>query len=524
MAVVASPARAPALLVLEGVTKVFPNGTRALRGVELVTQSGTIHGLVGANGAGKSTLIKIISGATAPTAGVIRWQGQGRQWRGPGESLHAGIATVYQDAPLVPTLSVLENVYLGSRQGWRWRARAKAADLARMFDAVGYELPPDRLVSDLAIGDRQLVAILQAFSQQPALLILDEPTASLSVSERNVIHLALRRLRAGGTGIVFVSHLLDEIMSLTDTVTVLRDGTVTLSEPTPDLAHDRLVGAIVGRELQGVEAHGRAAKPAVRDARRPLFEVQDITSPGKAREVNFTVAAGEVIGLAGLLGSGRSEILHAIFGSDRDARGTVYVSGEAIARHPAAAVRAGVALVPEDRLKQGLVPGWEIWRNVTLPRLSEHSRWGIFPRRSAEIAAARDAIEKLSIRAPSPDALVDELSGGNAQKTVFGKWLNAGIKVLLLDEPTAGIDIGAKRDIHLLIRGLSGRGVAVIIVDSEFDELLAIADRVLIVRRGEVVAERVAGATTAMELLTLASGLGSPEYENVDGWHARLEA
>ena len=273
-------------------------------------------------------------------------------------ALQAGIATVHQNSPVVPTLSVLENVFLGSRGRWLWRAAGKAAELDRLFATVGYELPADQLVADLSIGDRQMVSILQAMSRDPALLILDEPTASLSVSEREVVHAAIRRLRESGTAVVYVSHLLDEIISLTEMVTILRDGAVTLEEPTAGLSKDRLVSAIVGRALRDTEQSAHQPPPAGSRAGLPLLEVTELTSPGRVAGVSFSVAAGEVVGLAGLLGSGRSEILHAVFGSDSSASGTVRVCGDPIPRSPAKAVKAGLALVPEDRSKQGLIPGF----------------------------------------------------------------------------------------------------------------------------------------------------------------------
>jgi ribose transport system ATP-binding protein len=497
------------LLVLEGVTKAFPNGTRALRGVDLAVDAGRVHGLVGANGAGKSTLIKIMSGALSPSAGWISWRGRRLRWHSPKGARQAGIATVYQHTPLVPTLSVLENVFLGRPGGPLWQPGRRAADLEHLFARVGYRLPPEKLVGDLSIGDRQMVAILQAMSEDPALLVLDEPTASLSMSERDVVHKAVRALREAGTGIVYVSHLLDEVMALTDTVTVLRDGRVSLAEATASLPEGRLVQAVAGRALLEREESLRRGQPGADEGRPALLEVCGLSSPGRVAGVGFTVAAGEVVGLAGLLGSGRSEILHAIFGSDPSARGSVRLAGTPVPSTPAGAVRAGIALVPEDRTLQGLVPGWEIWRNMTLPTLRRHSWAGIIPRRREEIRTADDAIETLSIRAPSAMTPVDELSGGNAQKTVFAKWLYEGVRVMLLDEPTAGVDIAAKRDIQVLVRNLAARGAAVVVVDSEFGELLAIADRVLIVRRGQIVGERRASQTSEPELLALASGVAA---------------
>lgn len=499
------------LLALSGVTKVFPNGTQALRGVDLAAGSNSIRGLVGANGAGKSTLVKIMSGATAPSQGEIRWREQSRSWAKPAEALKAGIATVHQHPQLVPTLSVLENVCLAHPGGPIWHGGRELLNLYELFDAVEYELDPNALVGDLSIGDRQMVAILQAISQRPELLILDEPTASLSMSEREILHRVMRRLRDQGTGLVFVSHLLDEVMALTDSVTVLRDGRVVLDETTVEISHDELVRAIVGREIQRLEdANLKRVGTHATDV-EPAMRVRGVSARAGARNISFDVALGEVVGLAGLLGSGRSEILHAVYGSDTRLAGSVTVHGRSVRCSPVAAVRAGMALVPEDRGQQGLIRDWEVWRNISLPGLARHSHWSIFPRRAEELERAELAVKELGIQPPSAYTLADELSGGNAQKTVFAKWLHEGVRVLLLDEPTAGIDIGAKRDIQLLIRNLTESGASVVVVDSEFRELLAMADRVLVVRRGRVVAERQSHMTSEGELLALASGLTTAE-------------
>lgn len=508
---VASSTETRELLALSGVTKVFPNGTQALRGVDLAAGSNSIRGLVGANGAGKSTLVKIMSGATPPSQGEIRWRAQSRSWAKPAEALKAGIATVHQHPQLVPTLSVLENVCLAHPGGPMWRGALQLSNLLELFDAVEYELDPNAVVGDLAIGDRQMVAILQAISQRPDLLILDEPTASLSMSEREILHRVMRRLRDQGTGLVFVSHLLDEVMELTDAVTVLRDGRVVLDATTTDLGHDELVTAIVGREIQRLEDANLKRVSERSTAAAPSVEVRGVSSRAGATDISFDLGPGEVVGLAGLLGSGRSEILHAIYGSDPRLSGTVKVHGRAVRCNPVAAVRAGMALVPEDRGQQGLIRDWEVWRNISLPGLARHSSWSVFPRRNEELERAETAVDELGIQPPSVYTLADELSGGNAQKTVFAKWLHKGVRVLLLDEPTAGIDIGAKRDIQLLIRRLTDGGVSIVVVDSEFRELLAMADRVLVVRRGRIIAERQSHMTTEGELLALASGLTTTE-------------
>ena len=494
------------LLVLEDVTEVFPNGTVAVRGVSMSLEAGTVHGVVGANGAGKSTLIKIISGALERTSGRILWKGREVHWSTPSEPLRAGIATVHQHTPLVPTLSVAENVYLSASGGWRWNAAARRAQFLELLSRLDYHIEPTMLVSELSVGERQMVAMLKALAEEPSLLVLDEPTASLAHEERRLVFRTVRQLSTElGTAVLYVSHLLDEILQLTDRVTVLRDGCVVLDRPTSELDEQLLVRSIVGREstrLTSTAESGAAVSAPV------VLEIEDLQSPGKLAPTSFVVHRGEVVGIAGLLGSGRSELLQAIFGADPRATGTVRVGNKRVRLSPAAMVAAGLVMVPEDRNCQGLLADWEIWRNISLPNLGHVSWQRLLPRRGLEIRRAEEAIVALSIKARSAYALVRELSGGNAQKVVFAKWLFEGVKVMLLDEPTAGIDIGAKRDIQQLIRRLADDGLAVAIVDSEFDELLLVADRVLVMHRGALIDERSAAGTDEEELVTLASGLG----------------
>jgi ribose transport system ATP-binding protein len=494
------------LMRLEHVAKTFPNGTVALRGVDLDIEQGKVHGLLGANGAGKSTLIKILSGAFPASGGRIVWRGSTVQWSTPKEANAMGVATIHQHIPLVPTLSVLENVFLGDSGRWRRDAsyRRRFTDLC---ERVGYALNPDIAVSELSIGQRQMVAIFQALGTGAELIVMDEPTASLATDEREIVYRTVRRLsRAENKAILFVSHFLDEVIALTDCVTVLRDGQAVMRANTNELDESRIAEAIAGRQIVALE---RATLPPARDNAPVLLELRDLASPGKLAPLSLTLAAGEVLGIAGLLGSGRSELLHAIFGADDDATGEVMIEGRTVRRSTTAAVRAGVALVPEDRMKQGLVPIFEIWRNTTLPALDGVSwrRW--LPVRDRERVRAADAIRRLQIKAQSPDELVTELSGGNAQKVTIAKWLFSDVKVFLLDEPTAGIDIGAKTDILLLVRELAAAGKAVVIVSSEFEELLAVSQRIVVMRDGRCVAQRPAADTSEHELILLAGGQGA---------------
>lgn len=425
------------------------------------------------------------------------------QWSSPKEANTMGVATIHQHIPLIPSLSVLENVFLTDEGRWR-----RDASLRRRFqdlcNRTGYWLDPDRVVGDLSIGQRQMVAIFQALGSGAELIVMDEPTASLATDEREVVYRIVRHLsHAENKAILFVSHFLDEVIALTDCVTVLRDGEAVMRANTCDLDEARIAEAIVGREIVALERVPQ--KPHVAAA-RVVLELRELAVPGEFESISLKVAAGEVIGIAGLLGSGRSELLHAIFGASSDAKGEVLVDGRPIRRSTTAAVKAGLALVPEDRMAQGLVPGFEIWRNTTLPALEGISwrRW--LPQRERERERGAQAIRRLNIKAPSADALVTELSGGNAQKVTIAKWLFSDVKVFLLDEPTAGIDIGAKTDVLLLVRELAAAGKAVIIVSSEFEELLAVSERILVLRDGRCIAERPAHETSEHELILLAGG------------------
>jgi len=527
------------LLGLAGVEKVWPNGTAALRGVDLTLHAGRVHGLLGANGAGKSTLIKVLAGAIPASGGTVAWRGEPVRWASPRSARAAGVATIYQHIPLVPTLSVVENMLLERAGGWRAdrAGRARAEEVASLLDNP-FDL--DALVGDLPIGTRQMVAIAQGLMADPALLIMDEPTASLAEHERERVYAVVRLLAAQGHAVLFVSHFLDEILSLTDEVTVLRDGRAVLHAQTADLDEAAIAAAIAGRSVAALERRPRAerlplnpppegegdrrqrrwwrgsapqASSPVENTRPPacgwppslsgeglVLELRDLASPGRLAPTSLTVAAGEIVGIAGMLGSGRSELLHAIFGADPAARGAVLLHGKPVGRTPEDAVAAGIALVPEDRATQGFVAGMSVAENIALPRT------GLFQSPGQEREAALAAIERLAIKVQGPDAPVGELSGGNAQKVVIAKWLTPDTRLLLLDEPTAGIDIGARTDILRLIRALADEGLAALLVSSEFEELIGICDRILVMRDGLVIAEVDPETTDEAALIQRASG------------------
>ena len=494
------------IMVLKSVAKKFGNGTVALRGVDLEIMPGRVHGLLGANGAGKSTLIKILSGTFQASGGEIIWRGRPVKLASPRAANDMGVATIHQHIPLVPSLSVLENVFLGSEGHWR-RSRGIRRQFASLCERVGYWLDPDVLVGQLSIGERQMVSIFQALGTGADLIVMDEPTASLAAEERELVYQTVRRLSKGeNKAILFVSHFLDEVIALTDQVTILRDGEAVLRAETADLDEEKLAEAIVGKQIVQLERDAGARAGTGSEGLPALLELRNLAAPGRLAPISLRLAPGEVVGVAGLLGSGRSELLHAIFGADPSATGEVLLEGRPVGRSTGAAVRAGIGLVPEDRMGQGLVPDFEIWRNVSLPALRGVSRLRCLPVGRRERARGWEAIRRLSIKAESPEILVRELSGGNAQKVTIAKWLFSDVKLFLLDEPTAGIDIGAKADILKLVRSLAAQGKSVIIVSSEFEELLAVADRILVMRDGACIGERDVHDTSEHDLLLLAGG------------------
>jgi ribose transport system ATP-binding protein len=499
------------LLSVEGVSKIFPNGSVALRGVDLRIERGQVHGLLGANGAGKSTLIKILSGSLPRSSGMIHWKGEAISWPRPQAAKAAGVTTLYQHIPLVPTLSALENILLDAK-GWRRRDPAERRRIEALVESLGAPFPLDALAGDLPIGTRQMVSIAQALAGGADLVVMDEPTASLAGDERETVYATVRRLaERDGKAVLFVSHFIDEIVALTDAVTVLRDGVAALTAPTAELDAGAIARAIAGRAVEALARPAQPPKPGAVAA-----TIRDLASPGRLSPVSFEVRSGEIIGIAGVLGSGRSELLHALFGSDPQARGTLLLDGGEVGRFPDEKVRAGVALVPEDRARQGYIPQLSIAENLSLPHLAKVARGGFLLDPQRERALAEETLERLAVKAEGVDEPVTSLSGGNAQKVVIGKWLTPHTRLLLLDEPTAGVDIGARTDILRLIRGLADEGLAVLLVSSELKELIAVADRILVMRDGAVVAERDVAACTEETLILLAGDTKTQQQAGAD--------
>jgi rhamnose transport system ATP-binding protein len=494
---------APAPLVeLRDVTKSF-GAVAAVRGVTLGLRGGEVHALVGENGAGKSTVVGLLAGVHRPDTGEVLVGGEPVALASPSDAGRHGIAVIYQEPMLFPDLSVAENIFLGRQplaRGRRIDRRAMRAAAAALFARLGTALDPDRLARGLSIADQQLVEIAKALSTDARVLVMDEPTAALSGHEVDRLFAVTRSLRDQGCAVLFISHRFEEIRALCERVTILRDGRHVSTDPLADLTVPEMVRRMVGRDLGELFPKQAARLGEV------VLEVRGLAREGVFAGVDLDVRAGEIVALAGLVGAGRSEVVRAVFGVDRRDAGTVRVAGRALpAGRPAAAMAAGVALVPEDRRQQGLVMDLSIERNVTLPRRHRLAVGGLLVG-GRERRSAADWAGRLSTRYASLGDPVDRLSGGNQQKVVLAKWLSTAPRVLIVDEPTRGIDVGTKAEVHRLLSELAGRGVAVLMVSSELPEVLGMADRVLVMREGRVVAELPRAQATEETVMAAATG------------------
>jgi rhamnose transport system ATP-binding protein len=471
---------------VRGISKRF-GGVLALDGIELEIARGSIHALVGENGAGKSTLGKILSGVHRADEGELWVEGRRVDYRSPRDALADGITIIAQEPTLVPHRSLQENVYLGVEGGRAGivNRRRTSRRFAALVRESGIELPARRLARTLRVADQQKVEVLRAIAREAKLFVMDEPTSALTTDESDRLFELIRRLRDRGATIVYVSHFLPEVLALADTVTVLRDGKLVRTSPTADETPDTLVSAMLGRALDLTFPDKALLQP---DA--PIvLSVRALARPPAVQEVSFEIRAGEIVGLAGLLGSGRSEVARAIFGADRRSAGVVAVDGKLLdARSPRAAIRKGVVMLPEDRKRQGLLMLRSIVDNVTLPHLGDLSSGGVMALRS-ERKRTSELIARLDVRARSNKVRVNTLSGGNQQKVLFAKWLFHRPRVFIADEPTRGVDVGAKLAIHRLIHSLAAEGMAVLLISSEHEEVLGLAHRVLVMRAGRIVAE-----------------------------------
>ncbi|WP_026876701.1 ATP-binding cassette domain-containing protein [Jiangella gansuensis] len=471
---------------MHGIVKVFP-GVRALDGVDLEVRPGEVHCLLGQNGAGKSTLIKVLSGAHQPDEGQITWQGEEIRLTTPQAAMNHGIATIYQELDLVDGLSVAENIYLGhelAAAGFSRRGDTQR-EAAALLDRLGHsEISPRREVGRLSAAGKQIVSMARALSHDVKLIVMDEPSAVLDQEEVGRLFTVIRDLTADGVAVVYISHRLEEIRQIGDRVTVLKDGrTVAAGLSARDTPTRELTRRMTGRDIEYVfpERVSGDGDGAV------VLSVRDLAASGAFSGVDFDVRAGEIVGLAGLVGSGRSEILETIFGIRKASSGTVTLNGKRLRNGSVgAAVAGGIGLSPEERKSQGLLLDEAIYRNVSLATMGRFARGG-FINRATEKRAATEHITSLDVRPPDVDRAVRTLSGGNQQKVVLARWLLRECRVLLLDEPTRGVDVGARSEIYALIRRLAADGVGIVIVSSEVPEVLGLADRVLVLRDGLVV-------------------------------------
>ncbi|WP_062466572.1 sugar ABC transporter ATP-binding protein [Demequina maris] len=482
----APPAATPAAptLVLDGVAKSF-GPVVALRSGSLTLRPGSVHALIGENGAGKSTLVKIIAGLYQRDAGRFDYLGEPVDFTTTAESKDAGIAVIYQEPTLFPDLSVTENVFMGRQPTMslgRIDKKAMRDEVVSLFDQLGVHVDPDRPTRGLSIADQQLVEIAKAMSLDAKVLVMDEPTAALSGVEVERLFSVARALRDEGRAILFISHRFDEVFDLCDTVTVMRDGEYISTSAIADTTVDQLVRQMVGRDV--TDLFPKVVAP-VGDV---LLKVEGLTRTGVFHDVSFEVRAGEIVALAGLVGAGRSEIARAAFGVDPYDSGTVTVAGKPLpGGDPTKAMSRGLALIPEDRRRQGAVLDSGIARNVTLTIRDRLTRFGVLTN-AAENTSAREWAARFEVRAPSLDTLAGTLSGGNQQKVVIAKWLATEPSVLIVDEPTRGIDVGTKSEVHRLLSDLAGQGLAILMISSELPEVLGMADRVLVVHEGRITA------------------------------------
>jgi ribose transport system ATP-binding protein len=500
--------RREAILQAEGITKTFP-GVKALDGVDLELRSGRLLALLGENGAGKSTLMNVLSGVFPPDAGTIRLRGQAVTFQRPSEAQAAGIGIVHQELNLIPHLSVAENIFLGREprgRGGLIDYRRLHRETERLLGELELPVAPDTLIADLRVGQQQLVEIAKALSLEARILILDEPTSSLSAHEVETLFKVIAALKADGVALVYITHKFEELARLCDDVTIMRDGAVVGGGRYEDFNRESILRLMAGRASK--ETFIRSATKLGPE----LLRAQGIRLPGSGigrqwlvEDVSLAVRAGEVLGLFGLVGAGRSELLETLFGAHHgSATGELTIDGESHwFRGPAEAIAAGMALAPEDRKRDGLILGMSVRENASLPNLEPVTRRGLLSL-SRESRFIAPFIERFRVKTPSLETRVVNLSGGNQQKVILAKWLATGPKVILLDEPTRGIDVNAKREIYAFIDELARNGLGILLVSSEIPEILALSDRILVMCEGRQTAEFARANATPERLLEAA--------------------
>jgi ABC-type sugar transport system ATPase subunit len=491
-----------ARLQISEVVKAF-DAVLALDRVSFEIETGEVHALLGENGAGKSTLIRLLAGVYPPDSGEIRLDGSEFRPAHPHEAIDHGIACVHQTPLFVPNFSVTENLLLGLRYGQRragfidWASEHRQARAA--LAEIGLSLDPRTRLADLELHERQFVALARTLQQKPRVLLLDETTASLAEPEVKRLYEVVRRLRDEGVAVVYVSHRLEEVFDIADRATILRDGRHIATRPVDELTHRKLTELIVGRDIEDVISQRQTTTEHGHG--EPVLVARGIGDGEETSGISFDLHAGEILGLAGLAGSGQSSVLRLLFGAQRSREGDMFVEGTPYSpRHPSDAIEAGLAMVTEDRHYDGLVPNMPVWQNTTLPWVTRFRR-GLLLRLHGERAEAAEQTRRLGVRMPSIDATIALLSGGNQQKVVLAKWMSGSPRILILDEPTHGVDIGSRYEIYDIVRGLAAHGVAIILASTDFEELETLCDRVLLLRGGRLVGELSGSDVTEERIL-----------------------
>ncbi|MBT2597083.1 sugar ABC transporter ATP-binding protein [Arthrobacter sp. ISL-72] len=502
---------APGVPVLElrDIHKSF-GAVKALQGANLSLHKGQVTALVGENGAGKSTMVKTLAGLHQQDRGQVFLDGEEVSFRDPLHSREAGIAVIYQEPTMFPDLTVAENIFMGRqpvRSLRRIDRKAMHQQALELFRQLGVKIDPDRAAQGLSIADQQVVEIAKAISLNARVLIMDEPTAALSGVEVDRLFAVTRTLQERGAAVLFISHRFEEVFALADWITVMRDGAHVATSPAAELAVDEVIRQMVGRDVASLFPKQETVIGDV------ALEVRGLSRKGVFSDISFNVKAGEIVGLSGLVGAGRSEVARAIFGIDK------YDSGEILVRNqnlkplsPRDSMAAGLGFVPEDRRKQGLVMELNVSRNLTLTLRKKLSRFGLLTNQ-AEAQSTKEWARKLQIKAGAPTSPISTLSGGNQQKVVLGKWLATGPRILIIDEPTRGIDVGTKSEVHRLISELAGTGLAVLMISSELPEILGMSDRVLVMHEGMITAELSRSEATEETVMTAATGAESSGKE-----------
>ncbi|WP_411034034.1 sugar ABC transporter ATP-binding protein [Shinella sp. BYT-45] len=495
------------LVQLSGIRKSF-GGVRALQGVDFALRAAEVHALLGENGAGKSTLMRVLGGEYRPDAGTVEVAGEEPHFRAPSDAIAKGIAIIHQEMALATDLTVAENIFLSEIPtviSWRdLNRRAKA-----LIDSLGFAIDPSATVGDLSVAHQQVVEIAKALSRNARVMVFDEPTAVLSVQDAERLLGIIRTLRDRGVGVIYISHRLDEVFRIADRITVMKDGASVATVGRDEVEIDDVIRMMVGRSLKALFGEDVARTPG-----EEVLRVEDLTDGDRIKGVSLTVRAGEIVGLGGLVGAGRTEFVRLVFGAERAQSGRIFIRGKETAiRSPGDAVRAGIGLVPENRKEQGLILDFPIRVNATMARLAPLVNRLGFVRRAREQAVAGDLARRLRLKAGSLGDPASSLSGGNQQKVVLAKWFHAGGDILIFDEPTRGVDVGAKMEIYSLIKSLAAEGRAVLVISSEHLELFGLCDRILVMREGRITGALGPQDYTEEKLLKLAmvSPAASPE-------------